>query len=464
MRVFVAGATGVAGRRAVARLVAAGHQVTGTARAPGKVAQIEALGAAAVNVDLYDVAALRDAISGHDAVVNLATKIPPLAKMATMSAWSKNERIRREASGHVVDAAIATGVTVFVQESLAFLYGEHGDEWIDAASTAWSDSPFTEAVKIAEANVARFTASGGRGVVLRFGRFYAPDSDQVRALVQAARRGVAGDFGPADSYLPQIDADDVATAVVAALDAPSGVYDVVDDEPMTRGQQDRALAAAVGRRRLWRGPAWLRPKIAGYLVASQRVSNRRFRDATGWKPSSPSMREGYRKLVTGLGIKPPIPGFSRLILWLLAFSAFTVGVQAAFFPQSFYDDFPFGRGWVAMDGPYNEHLVRDFGAMNLALLVVTASALVMASMAWARVAAIAWLVYGIPHFVYHQRHLTMDMAGSEKVALMLSLALPLIGALIVLFSGHRSTDDVEAGAFISLDDGRAPHMSPASRV
>jgi nucleoside-diphosphate-sugar epimerase len=445
----------------VPRLVAAGHQVTGTARAPDKAALLEALGARAVSVSIFDTDALRDAISGHDAVVNLATKIPPLAKMTQLREWAENEKIRREASGHLVDAAIAAGATVFVQESLAFLYGEHGDQWIDAASTPWAESPFAGAMQTAEDNVARFTAQGGRGIVLRFGRFYAPDSDQMRALVHAARRGIAGDFGPANSYAPMIDADDVATGVVAALDAPAGVYDVVDDVPMTRAEQDGALAAAAGRRRLWRPPAWMKPKMAGYLVASQRVSNRRFREATGWKPSSPSVREGYRKLAAALGIGRPVPAFSRLILWLLAISGLAVGVQATFFPQSFYDDFPFGRGWVAMDGPYNEHLVRDVGALNLALFVVTASAIVMASIAVVRIAALAWLAYGIPHFVYHQRHLTMDMPGAEKFALMVSLALPVIGALILLWQTRPSAVAVDIRAMPTADEVRALHVSHA---
>ena len=75
MRVFVAGATGVLGRRAVAQLVAAGHQVTGVARSPEKEALLEALGVRAVRVDLFDADAVRTAVAGHDAVVNVAIKI-----------------------------------------------------------------------------------------------------------------------------------------------------------------------------------------------------------------------------------------------------------------------------------------------------------------------------------------------------------------------------------------------------
>lgn len=61
----------------------------------------------------------------------------------------------------------------------------------------------------------------------------------------------------------------------------------------------------------------------------------------------------------------------RITLVVLAAASLTVGVWALFAPQSFYRSFPFGRGWVALDGPYNEHLIGDVGAMNLALATVT---------------------------------------------------------------------------------------------
>jgi nucleoside-diphosphate-sugar epimerase len=437
MRVFVAGATGVLGRRVVMRLVVAGHEVTGVSRSPEKDAQLESLGARPVRVDLFAADALRTAVAGHDAVVNVATKIPPLAQMPRMSAWAENERIRREASGNLVDAAIAAGASVFVQESLAFMYGDHGAEWIDAASTPLTQQAvFSGAVAAAEENVARFSANGARGVVLRFGRFYAPESDQALAMMQSARRGMLLDLGDPDSYFPMIDADDAASAVVAALDAPAGTYDIVD-EPTQRREQAAALAAAVARRRLWHAPGWMAPKKANYLAASQRVSNRAFREATGWRLSSPSVRSGYRKLAQSLRIEPALPGRVRLALWVLVFTAFGVGIQAAFFPRSFYDDFPLGRGWVAMDGRYNEHLIRDVGVLNLALLVLTVGAIFVGSRAISRITAISWLAYSVPHLVYHSRHLTMSMSGFDKVAIMSSLSVPVVAAIVVLFDRPR---------------------------
>ena len=437
MRVFVAGATGVIGHRAVARLVGAGHQVTGVSRSPEKDTVLESLGARPVRVDLFDLAAVSVAVVGHDAVVNVATKIPPVGDMRRAGAWDENERIRREASTHLVDAAIAAGASVFVQESLAFLYGDHGDAWIDASATPWGASRFNGAVEAAEVNVDRFRAAGGRGVVLRFGRFYAADSDQAESALAAARRGLLLDVGDPQSFTPMIDADDAAAAVVAALAAPSGTYDIVDDTPLTRAEQCDALAAAVGRRRLWRAPKRMRPRQADYLAASQRVSNAAFRGATGWRPSSPDLRVGYRKLTRELRMEPALPGRVRLMLWVLAFTSSAVGVQAEFFPRSFYDDFPLGRGWVAMDGRYNEHLIRDVGALNLALLVLTIGAMVVATRAITRIAAGAWFVYSAPHLVYHLRHLTMLMPGPDKVGIVVSLSIPVLASIVMLFDRPR---------------------------
>ncbi len=122
-------------------------------------------------------------------------------------------------------------------------------EWIDAGQTPVSDSPFLEPNRTAEANAARFGESGGRGVVLRFGVFQAADAAHTIAAFDAARRGMLLDLVAPDGYQPAIDADDAATAVVAALAAPSGTYDIVD-EPITRREYAHALARAVGRRRL----------------------------------------------------------------------------------------------------------------------------------------------------------------------------------------------------------------------
>jgi len=89
-------------------------------------------------------------------------------------------------------------------------------------------------------------------------------------------------------------------------------------------------------------------------------------------------------------------------LLFLAAVPLVVGTWALLLPRSFYDDFPSaGRYWVSALGPYNEHLVRDVGAMNLALGVLLLCAALVLERRLTQVSLVAWLVYAVPHFVFH---------------------------------------------------------------
>lgn len=128
----------------------------------------------------------------------------------------------------------------------------------------------------------------------------------------------------------------------------------------------------------------------------------------------------------------------RLALGILALVGIQVGLWAAFAPRSFYDDFPgSGRVWVAVDGPYNEHLVRDVGALNLALAVVAVVAFVTLSRAAVLAAGGAWLAYGVPHLVYHLRHLE-PLDGADQVAVPFTLALNVVVAGLVVWTAWRN--------------------------
>jgi hypothetical protein len=134
------------------------------------------------------------------------------------------------------------------------------------------------------------------------------------------------------------------------------------------------------------------------------------------------------------------PTITRIVLALLAFSSAVVGLWATFAPRGFYDNFPGGdRNWVSADGPYNEHLVRDVGELNLALTVVTVFALVVLSRALVLAAAVAWLVYSVPHLVYHARHLE-PFSGSDEVSVPVSLALAVVGGVLLLLPPRRAAE------------------------
>jgi nucleoside-diphosphate-sugar epimerase len=300
MKVFLAGATGAIGRFAVPALVAAGHDVTALARSSAKAAQLAEAGATPASVDLFDRPALAEALSGHDAVVNIATHIPPTTRAARASAWAENDRIRREGSATVADAAIAAGVGRYVQESITFTYPDRGEAWIDEG-VPLDAPPALASTAAAEASVARFTATGGTGVVLRFAALYGPGSEQTDQMLALARRHVGVQTGRPGGYVSSLHLADAGTAVAAALTVPAGTYNAADDEPVRKRALADALADAVSVRPWVRVPGRLAPLVfrgptAG-ILRSHRVANAKLRAAGGgWAPRYPSAREGMRSL------------------------------------------------------------------------------------------------------------------------------------------------------------------------
>lgn len=133
-------------------------------------------------------------------------------------------------------------------------------------------------------------------------------------------------------------------------------------------------------------------------------------------------------------------GTARVCLAAIGLLTLPVGVQAAFAPRSFFDDFPFGRGWIAAEGgSYDEHLVRDVGVLFLALIVVTLWSAWRGELLVA--VAVAWLVQGVGHLAYHVGHLD-GVAGADRVGLVGSLVvIPVLAALalgVVAASSRRS--------------------------
>src|SRR5690349_21368662 len=229
--IVITGATGVAGRRAVRELLARGHRVTGVTRSARGRSRLEGLGARAVDAEVFDQPALESAFAGADIVINLLTHVPPADRMALPGAWDENDRLRTEASAAIARAAQAAGAGRLVQESLAFVYADGGDRRLDETAPVAGGGTTTTALA-AEANARELFA--GNTVILRFGLFIGPDSGLTQADVDAARdRGVSPSIGRRDAHRPTVWIEDAAAAVVAALLAPPGTYNVADADPPT---------------------------------------------------------------------------------------------------------------------------------------------------------------------------------------------------------------------------------------
>jgi UDP-glucose 4-epimerase len=286
--IVITGSTGVIGHRAVREVIAAGHRVTGVTRSERGRERLESLGAGAVEADVFDEESLRRAFDGADAVINVLTHVPSPDRMADPSAWDENDRLRAEASAAIARAARAAGVQRLVQESIAFVYADGGDAWLDEDAPV-ADGGVATAPLTAERNARELF--DGDTVVLRFGQLIGPDSESTLATLKAARGGASIAAGPPGAYRPTLWLDDTATAIAAALRVPAATYNVVDTDPATNAEIDAALAAAVGVQAL--RPSAPQDTPQG---RSLRLSNRRLREASGWAPRLRAGTEGWGRI------------------------------------------------------------------------------------------------------------------------------------------------------------------------
>ncbi|MGH1561831.1 NAD-dependent epimerase/dehydratase family protein [Mumia sp. DW29H23] len=293
MKVFVTGGTGVMGRSVTMALQSAGHEVVALARSDENAATLEDRGVASVRASLFDRSGLVEAMRGCDVVANLATHMPVGTTGIRPGAWKSNDRIHVEGSRNVAEAAAAAGVGRLVQESVSFVYADHGDHLID------EDSPIAvscaaEPVVLAETHAEQFACAHRDAVVLRFGTIVGDDA-VTRWRLARARAGQAVGLGKPQSWTHVVHPDDIGGAVLAALDAPSGTYNVGAD-PVRRSELVAAFAEAVGQEQasFYRR---LTLRLGGdrleWLTRSQRVSSARFHRATGWKAAHPHFDAGW---------------------------------------------------------------------------------------------------------------------------------------------------------------------------
>ncbi len=300
MRVLFTGATGVIGELAVPQLIAAGHQVDAVYRSDPDAAWLKSAGANPIKLDLFDADAVRNSVATVDAIAHFATSIPPLSDMRKRSAWETNDRLRTEATTILVRAALDANVEVFIQESITFNYADGADTLLDESSHIDPPRDVTESALAAERLVNGFTAAGRRGIVLRMAALYGP-GDASAEYAAAVAAGKIPIIGNGSNYVSSLATVDAASAVVAALDAPSGIYNVSDDTPVQAAAAVSSLASALGAKTPRRVPKWVARLAVGkslsLLTRSNRIDNRHFKEVTGWSPQYPIVTRGWAHAV-----------------------------------------------------------------------------------------------------------------------------------------------------------------------
>jgi nucleoside-diphosphate-sugar epimerase len=306
MRVFLAGATGVIGRRLVPLLLAQGHQVTGMVRSSERGDAVLALGAEPAIADALDFDGVCGAVheARPHAVIHQLTALPRRIDPRKIERdFELNDRLRSEGTRHLVNAARAEGATRIIAQSIAFAYAPGPPGTVhDEGDPLYLDAPRAFARSANSVADLERTVLGADGVVLRYGYFYGPGSSISRAGsvgedVTRRRLPIVGGGRGVWSF---IHIDDAAQATVAALTSgAAGPYNVVDDDPAPVSEWIPALARALGAPRPLRIPALLARPLAGSygvmtMTRAQGASNELAKRELGWQPAYPSWREGFQ--------------------------------------------------------------------------------------------------------------------------------------------------------------------------
>jgi nucleoside-diphosphate-sugar epimerase len=301
MRVFVAGGTGVIGRRLVPELVARGHHVTATTTSAGKVRLLEQLGAEGTVMDGLDAASVGEAVAAArpDTVVHQMTGLsaahagkPNLRRADRF--FATTNRLRSEGADHLLAAAEATGVSHVVAQGHASMNGIRKGGWVKTEEDPLEVMEGTKAINHLEDVIVK-----AGGAVLRYGGFYGPDAndDQV-ALV---RKRLFPLVGGGTGYVSWVHVDDAASATVLAVEQKAkGVFNIVDDEPAPVREWLPYLAECAGAKPPRRVPAWLARLLAGEMVVGMMTEGRGFSNAKakrelGWELRYPSWRQGFKE-------------------------------------------------------------------------------------------------------------------------------------------------------------------------
>lgn len=283
MRIFLAGATGVIGRRVVPLLVGQGHSVTGLVRRSSDVDWLRGLGAEAFVGDAFD----------RDGVLRAVRSAAPDVVMHQLTDlkggnFQANSEIRKTGTRHLMDAARAAGVRRVVAQSIAWMY-KAGE--VPAAEDVPLDLGASGGrLRTVEGVVALEAAvrEAPEWVVLRYGLLYGPGTWFARdgLMAERAARGELAADGDVNSF---VHVDDAAGAAVEALSWPSGFVNVCDDEPAAGREWVPVFCRAVGV---------AEPAVAAGAGAKRHgwargASNEYARKGLNWTPAYPSWREGF---------------------------------------------------------------------------------------------------------------------------------------------------------------------------
>ncbi len=305
MRVFVAGASGAIGKPLIRKLVAAGHEVTGTTRKQASAGRIEAAGAEAVICDCLDPVAVERAVAAArpEVIVSELTSLPREYDLRKID-YGPTNRLRVEGGHNLIAAGRKAGARRYLSQSIAFVYEPQGGWVKDEAAPTYHEAPGKfgsglEATMLSEREA--LDGGGMEGLVLRYGQLYGAGTyfaadGSIAGQVRSRRFPL---IGKGDAVFSFVHVDDAADATVAAVDrGASGIYNVVDDDPAPMRDWLPVYAEAIGAKPPFRVPVFLARLLGGKAAAAmgtslRGASNEKAKRELGWQPAHPSWRQGF---------------------------------------------------------------------------------------------------------------------------------------------------------------------------
>jgi nucleoside-diphosphate-sugar epimerase len=308
MKVFIAGASGVLGRRLVRQFVARGHSSIGQVRSAKAESAVREAGGEPRHADLFDAESLAKAADGCDTVIHAATAIPTKQK-TTPADWAMNDHIRRKGTRCLTEAAAKIGAKTYIQQSITWVARPIDQSAFDESSPVVPEPAIQSAIDAEAIAREAESAEGFTVSILRGGFFYDSESAHTRMIAGALRKRQMPIIGGGEAMWAIIHTDDAASAYVAAAEKPrSGVWHIVDNELVEVRVYLKEFASRLEAPAPRRVPVWLARWFAGeqaiaYFTKSTRTANAKFRHDFGWTPRYPTYREGLDQIVAAWNVE-----------------------------------------------------------------------------------------------------------------------------------------------------------------
>lgn len=305
MKILLVGGTGVLGR-CFCRQYQRKEDITAIVRNPEKGRALNELGVTVIPGSILDADSIKKTLSNHDVVLNFASAIPRKNR-STARDWETNDQLRIQGTANLLEA-IGTKPIFYCQAGIAFLYGDHKDEWVDESSPVYPNG-ITRSAEEMERQFKEFGQNGMRGVSFRFAAFYHPESWHTQFMIHELRKRRVPILGDGSFYWNLIHGDDAASAVISVLEKREQVQgreivNVSDGEPVQSKEMLNYLAEMLKVHAPTRIPQFVAKIVLGedsfeVLTASYRCKIEKIQ-SFGWRPQYASYREGFASVLQSM--------------------------------------------------------------------------------------------------------------------------------------------------------------------